>query len=95
MLFATMQWRKEELALRSMEGAMTTRTMTDRESIAELLEHDHYTPEDLAELLDMDAWAVRRAARSGELPAFIVDHHVLCIRREDAVQWLARRLGRD
>jgi hypothetical protein len=67
--------------------------MTDRESIAELLQHDHYTPEDLAELLNLDAWAIRRAARTGELRAFIVDHQVLCIRREDAIHWLARRLG--
>jgi hypothetical protein len=69
--------------------------MTDRESIAELLQHDHYTPQDLAELLNMDAWAIRRAARTGELPAFIVDHQVLCIRREDAVHWIARRLGHE
>ena len=74
---------------------MATRTVTDRESIAELLQHDHYTPEDLAELLNMDAWAIRRAARTGELPAFIVDHQILCILREDAIHWLARRLGHE
>ena len=72
---------------------MTTRPLTGRESIDELLRHDHYTPEELAELLGMDVWNVRRAARSGELPAFIVDHHVLCIRREDAIRWLADRPG--
>ena len=73
---------------------MTTRTVTSHESVDELLRQDHYTPEDLAELLGMDVWSIRRAARTGELPAFIVDHHVLCIRREDAIRWLADRLGR-
>jgi hypothetical protein len=70
---------------------MTTRTVTSPEPIDELLRQDHYTPEELAELLGMDIWSVRRAARIGELPAFIVDHHVLCIRREDAIRWLANR----
>ena len=73
---------------------MTTRSFTNRESIDELLRHDHYTPEDLAELLGMDIWSVRRAARTGELRAFIVDHHVLCIRRVDAIRWLGERPAR-
>jgi len=73
---------------------MTTRSVIRGESIDELLRHDHYTPDELAELLGIDVWSIRRAARTGELPAFIVDHHVLCIRREDAIRWLADRLGR-
>ena len=72
---------------------MTTRPLTGRESIDKLLRQDHYTPEELAELLGMDVWSIRRAARSGELAAFIVDHHVLCVRREDAIRWLGDRLG--
>ena len=58
---------------------------------ATLLHQDHYTPEELAELLGMSVYAVRHAAREGELKAAIVDHHILSIRREDALAWLARQ----
>ncbi len=58
---------------------------------AVLLRKDHYTPEELADLLTMTVSHVRRAARSGELPAIIADHHILSIRREDALRWLERR----
>jgi hypothetical protein len=62
-------------------------TTFDRETVEELLRHDTYTPEELARLLDMSLYRIRHAAREGQLRAAIVDHHVLCIRREDALAW--------
>jgi excisionase family DNA binding protein len=63
---------------------------TDQETVEELLRHAVYTPEELARLLEMSVYRIRHAAREGELRATIVDHHVLSIRREDVLDWLAR-----
>ena len=63
----------------------------DAETLAELLRHDTYTPEELARLLGTSLYVIRHAAREGQLRAAIVDHHVLCIRREDVVAWLTPR----
>ncbi len=64
---------------------------TSQTPIEELLKHDRYTPEDLALLLDLDIELIRHAAFNGELPARIVDHHIIDIRRADVVRWLAER----
>ena len=61
---------------------------SERPRIVELLQHDSYTPEELAELLGMSAYRIRHSVREGELPAFIVGHHILSIRRADALEWL-------
>ncbi|HEY7031433.1 MAG TPA: helix-turn-helix domain-containing protein [Thermomicrobiales bacterium] len=66
----------------------------DHETAEELLRHDIYTPEELARLLDMSLYRIRHAAREGDLHATIVDHHVLCIRREDVLAWLRARAQR-
>jgi DNA-binding CsgD family transcriptional regulator len=67
---------------------MATESRTNRETIEELLRRDHYTPEELAELVGMSAHQIRHAVRAGELRGLTVDHHVLAIRREDVVSWL-------
>lgn len=59
----------------------------------ELLHQDHYTPEELAILLDMDVNAIRAAVFNHRLRAFVVDHHIMCIRRDDALRWLAGQEG--
>ena len=61
------------------------------ESPEVLLRKDHYTPEELADLLGMTVYRIRGAARTGELHAGVVDHHVLCISREDVLRWLEDR----
>ena len=60
-------------------------------SIHDLLRQEHYTPDELAHLLDMSASLIRREARAGRLHASIVEHQVLDIRREDVVRWLQER----
>jgi hypothetical protein len=72
------------------EPAMETRDPTD-ESAEELLRHDHYDPEELSRLLDMNVNRIRRAAFSGELKAYVIGHHIVTIRRADAVRWLQER----
>ena len=59
-----------------------------RESIANLLDRDHFTPREVADLLEIDIYVIERACRDGALKAKIVDHHVLDIKREDLLIWL-------
>jgi excisionase family DNA binding protein len=61
------------------------------ESPEELLHHDHYDPDELARLLDMDRSIIRHAVFSGNLRAYVVGHQIISIRREDVLQWLRER----
>jgi hypothetical protein len=63
------------------------------ESIYELLQRDVYTPEEVAQLLDMDVNVVRNAAFEGELRAQIVEHDIVSIHREDVIDWFQRTGG--
>ncbi len=66
----------------------------DREDIYSLLQHDHYTVEELARVTMIDHDLIERAAFAGDLKAKIVDHHVVRIERDAAVDWLGRRNAR-
>jgi hypothetical protein len=52
---------------------------------------DHFTPEELATLLEMDVNLIREAAFNGRLKAEIVDHTIIRISRADALRWLDAR----
>jgi hypothetical protein len=69
--------------------------MADRErshvDIVELLHHDHYSCEELAELLDMDLHYVQHEALTGHLKAVLVDHHIVSISRDAVIEWLRDR----
>ena len=69
----------------------TPTTAQDRPTAEDLLHREHYTPEEAACLLGIRVSTIRRAARTGALPAAIVDHRVLCIRRDDILRWLSER----
>ena len=60
-------------------------------SIDELLHQDEFLAPELAELLGLPLSMIEHEALSGHLKSFIVDHHVIGIRREDALDWLANR----
>jgi hypothetical protein len=60
------------------------------ESVEEMLHHDMYSPEELARLLDIPLETVQRAAMHGQLKAYIVDHHIIAIRRANVIDWLNR-----
>lgn len=62
-------------------------------STLESLSHEHFTSEELAELLGVSQAVVREAVRRGELNGYIVDHHVVDIRRKDAIAWLKKRMA--
>ncbi|HYI14706.1 MAG TPA: hypothetical protein VEX37_04915 [Thermomicrobiales bacterium] len=58
----------------------------------QLLHAEAYTEEELSSLVGIGVYEIRRAAREGRLRARIVDHHVISIRRDDALEWI-RTLG--
>jgi excisionase family DNA binding protein len=71
---------------------METRT---RISVFELLHHERYTADEVARLLGLPLDIVRHAAFSGELPAEILGHHIIRLRREDVVAWCEARERSD
>ena len=60
-------------------------------SIDELLHQQDYRASELAELLGLPLTLIEHEAHVGHLKSFIVDHHILRIRREDALAWLDSR----
>jgi excisionase family DNA binding protein len=69
-------------------------TPAQREALIDLLHQDHYTPDELARLLGVDLHLILQDAQCGRLKAYIVDHRVLDIRREDVLAWFEQRSGR-
>ena len=55
------------------------------------LRQDHYTPEQLAELLELDEYVIRTAVWEKQLPAKVLGTTIVSIRREDVLAWLDRR----
>ncbi len=66
-----------------------------RHSLHELLQQDRYTPEEVAELLEICLDVVRHAAFSGELRAHIAGHDIVSIRRDDVLAWVGASGGPD
>ena len=62
-------------------------------SLHELLLQDRYTPEEVAELLEIGLETVRHAAFAGELRAQIAGHDIISIRRDDVLAWLGAQEG--
>lgn len=61
-------------------------------SVLESLNREHFTPDELADLLGVSLRVVQEAAQRGELKGFIVDHRIVDIRRSEAIAWLQARL---
>lgn len=64
-------------------------------SLQELLQQDQYTPEEVADLLEIGLDVVRHAAFSGELRAQIAEHDIISIRRDDVLAWVRSPGGPD
>jgi hypothetical protein len=60
------------------------------DTVEALLRHDHYTVAEAAYLLDISPDIIRHAIMTRDLPAFIVDHEVVSIRRRDLIEWLRK-----
>lgn len=67
------------------------RRIPDHIAVLESLTREHFSPEELAELLGIGVEVIRHAVRRGELKAFIVEHHIIDITRSDALKWLHAR----
>jgi len=63
----------------------------ERVTVIETLHHEHFTVEELADVLDVSPSVIRSAVRRGELRGFTVDHHIVDIMRPDVIEWLRRR----
>ncbi len=61
------------------------------ETIDELLHKQWYSVPEICELFRFSPATVRRAARSGELQATIIDHQVYGVRRDHLITWLRGR----
>lgn len=64
-------------------------------SVFELLHHERYRAEEVARLLGIGLDVVRHAVYSGELRAETIEHHIICLRREDVVAWFLARQARE
>jgi hypothetical protein len=58
------------------------------ESLWDLLQHDHYTPKQLARMVGIEPVLVCEAVFHGQLKATVINHHVVSIARADAIAWL-------
>lgn len=67
-------------------GKPTSESATER-----LLRSDHYTPRELAELLDIPVSEIETDAFAGRLQAEIIDHNIISISRSAAITWLNDR----
>ena len=61
------------------------------ETVWDVMQHDHYTPKELARLLGTEPTLVCEEVFHGRLKAKVVNHHVVSISRDDAIAWLRAR----
>ncbi|HVL25662.1 MAG TPA: helix-turn-helix domain-containing protein [Thermomicrobiales bacterium] len=59
--------------------------------VLESLHQEHFSVDELADVLDISPAVVRSAVRRGELQAYTVDHRIVDITRADAIKWLNDR----
>lgn len=64
---------------------------SEHRSPEDLLRQESYTPQELADLLEMTLYVIQSAVWNGQLKANVVGHDIVSIRREDVLQWLASR----
>ena len=65
------------------------------ETVWDVMQHDHYTPKELARLLGTETTLVCEEVFHGRLKAKVVNHHVVSITRDDAIAWLRARAQTD
>ena len=64
------------------------------ETVYELLQHDHYTVEEVSQLLGIDINVIRHAIFTLKLPAEMAGEDIVSIKRADVVTWF-RNQGND
>jgi hypothetical protein len=63
----------------------------ERTSFEHPFRQEHYRPDELAELLEVDPSLIRHEVFIGDLKATVLDHHIIDLRREDILRWLTDR----
>ncbi|HEX5505862.1 MAG TPA: helix-turn-helix domain-containing protein [Thermomicrobiales bacterium] len=61
------------------------------ETSAELMHKPELTVAEVAELFGMSSYVIHAAIYHHELPATLLGHDVICIKRADLLAWLERR----
>lgn len=69
----------------------SVRPLSEHDLIDRLVHQSHYTVEELAHVVGIGRHDIQHAVYTGELKAYVVNHHCLDILREDALAWLLRR----
>jgi excisionase family DNA binding protein len=59
--------------------------------VLESLHHEHFSVEELADVLGISPSVIHAAVRRGELKGFTAGHRIVDIRRSDALEWLNER----
>jgi hypothetical protein len=62
-----------------------------REAVEDLLHRDHYTPEQIASLLGISPELIVHEVHEHRLDAYIIDHRIIDIRRDEIMRWLDTR----
>lgn len=63
------------------------------ENLGDVLRQDEYTPQQLAELLEMTSYQITSAVYDGRLKATVIGSDIVSIRREDVLKWLRESEG--
>ena len=53
-----------------------------------LLSQDHYTVQELSDLINIDPRVIENAVFEKRLKAQVYEHHIVSISRHDALEWL-------
>jgi hypothetical protein len=62
--------------------------LSEHDLIDRLVHQSHYSVAELSHVTGIGRHTIQHAIITGELKAFVVDHHCLDILREDVVAWL-------
>jgi hypothetical protein len=55
------------------------------------IHHDRYSLDELSAILNMSRFRIAQAVHNGYLHAFVLNHRIIWITRDDAIDWLRRR----
>jgi hypothetical protein len=70
--------------------------MTSGNWAEKLIHQDTYTPEELADILDMDEGLIKQEVNRGNLKGNMIGNDIVDIPRESVLEWMDRReQGKD
>ena len=60
-----------------------------------VIQQDSYTPEELAELLDLDEGLIKQEVHKGRLRGNKIGNDIVDVPRDAAIEWMNRRMRGD